>query len=606
MRALVNWLDARTGFRNFIRPLFHGTIPCGARWRYVWGTTLVFALAVQFITGMALWLFYSPSAHTAWESVYFIQERLWGGWLLRGIHHHMTTVMTVLLVLHLMQVVIHGAYRAPREINFWVGVVLLLLVMGLARTGYLLPWDQQGYWGTKVATNLVGFVPVIGGNLQRMLVGGPDFGHYTLTRFFAIHAGFLPAVLVVLVVAHAYLVHRQGVAVRQPSTRPDTPYWPDQALRDALACLAVMATVLFLAFCPWIFGTDRALGAPLGPPADPSVSFAVARPEPIFLFLYQFLKLFPRGMEIWGAVILPSLVLALVFLMPLFGRWKLGHWFNIVLSLGLLVGVGVLTYLPIRHDRGDAQHQAGLRHAGLQAKRAKALASAPTGIPPTGAATLLRNDPLTQGPILFARHCAGCHRYDGHDGTGIVPTDPVSAADLKGFASREWLSGLLDSSQIHTPHYFGATKLKDGRMVRFVHKEVARYSEEEKENLRKGLVALSAEAELPAQRELDQRDTAVIEEGRSVLTQAELRCIECHQFRDSNEDATAPDLTGYGSRDWLTAFISNPADRRFYGRRNDRMPAFGEDQILDAQSIGLIVDWLRGDWFKPSESLAGY
>src|SRR6516165_7775663 len=196
MNAVLNWLDDRTGYKSLVHEALYERIPGGARWRYVWGSTLVFAFTVQAITGIFLWMCYSPSGQSAWESTYWIQHELYGGWLLRGLHHFMAQAMVVLLVLHLMQVVIDGAYRAPREVNFWIGLVLMLLVLGLSLTGYLLPWDQKGYWATRVATNLTSLTPVVGKEMQQLVVGGPDYGHHTLTRFFALHAGVLPALLV--------------------------------------------------------------------------------------------------------------------------------------------------------------------------------------------------------------------------------------------------------------------------------------------------------------------------------------------------------------------------------------------------------------------------
>src|SRR5439155_11337112 len=168
-----------------------------------------------------------------------------------------------------------------------------------------------------------------------------------------------------------------------------------------------------------------------------------------------------------------------------------------------------------------------------------------------------------------------------------------------GFASREWLAGLLDSERIDSLHYFGGTKFKEGKMVRFVQKDVAGFSLEQKEQLKKVIAALSAEAELKSLRKLDQRDAAPIAEGRALIASEAMRCTECHQFHKPDEDATAPDLTGYGSRDWLIGMISNPAHPRYYGKRNDRMQKFGADKILDARSIGLLADWLRGDWYQP-------
>src|SRR5262250_3016118 len=193
-----------------------------------------------------------------------------GGWLLRGLHHYTAHVMIILLALHLMQVVIDGAYKAPREVNFWFGVILLQLVLVLSLTGYLLPWDQKGFWATKVATNLAAIVPIIGPGLQKIIIGGPEYGHHTLTRFFALHAGVLPASITGLVVAHIYLFRRHGLTAREPRRRPDAAFWPDQVLRDSVACLAVLAAGLFLILRPRLFSAQGVLGADLGAPADPS------------------------------------------------------------------------------------------------------------------------------------------------------------------------------------------------------------------------------------------------------------------------------------------------------------------------------------------------
>src|SRR5690349_5517274 len=125
MNAIFDWLDDRTGYRGLLHEALYERVPGGARWRYVWGSTLVFAFKVQVVTGLFLWMAYSDSAQTAWESVYYIQHVMQYGWLLRGMHHFMAQTMVVLLALHLMQVVIDGAYKAPREVNFWLGLVLL-------------------------------------------------------------------------------------------------------------------------------------------------------------------------------------------------------------------------------------------------------------------------------------------------------------------------------------------------------------------------------------------------------------------------------------------------------------------------------------------------
>jgi ubiquinol-cytochrome c reductase cytochrome b subunit len=471
-----------------------------------------------------------------------------------------------------------------------------LIVLAFSLTGYLLPWDQKGYWATKVATNILGIVPLIGPTLQKLVMGGVDYGHHTLSRFFALHAGILPASIILLLFWHIFLFRRHGITARDPKRRPDQAFWPDQVLKDAVACLAVTAAVLLLVLQPWLFGTGE-IGAELGAPADPAETYSAARPEWYFLFLFEFLKWFPGGKEIWGAVIIPSIVLGLIFLMPLIGRWKLGHRFNLGLVIALLIGVTALTYLARTTDLKNPAYVAAVHDAERDAKRVKALARS-QGIPPEGAASLLRHDPLTQGPKLFARNCASCHRYDGHDGTGRMPDDPQSAPDLKGFASRAWLEGLLDPARIDSTNFFGGTKFKDGRMVRFVKKDVSKYTPEQKENLRKVIMALSAEAQLKSQVQVDQRDAQSIAEGRVLFGNEEMRCAECHAFHKTDEDVTGPDLTNYGSQEWLTAFLVNPAHERFYGRRNDRMPKFGDDKVLSADQIRLLVDWLRGDWIE--------
>ncbi len=287
--------------------------------------------------------------------------------------------MVVLLVLHLMQVVIDGAYRAPREINFWLGLVLMQIVLGLSLTGYLLPWDQKGFWATRVATNLMGLVPVVGERLQQLVVGGPTYGHATLTRFFALHAGVLPALLVAFLVLHVYLFRRHGLCSKQPAAGPDCDFWPDQVLKDAVACLAVLCVVLGLVVLPAVLqptGETHAgpvtLGAELGAPADQADQYSAARPEWYFLFLFQMLKYFPGSSELVGAIVVPGLVMLVLAAMPIVGRWQLGHRFNVGFLLALMLGVVLLTARAWWDDRygPDAPgYQAAVASADLDSKQ---------------------------------------------------------------------------------------------------------------------------------------------------------------------------------------------------------------------------------------------
>ena len=161
---------------------------------------------------------------------------MWLGWFIRGIHHYAAQATIVLLAFHLLQVLWTAAYRRPREFTWWFGVGLLVLTVGFGHTGYQLPWDQKGYWSTKVVTNIVGGVPVIGAYAQKLLVGGTEYGNQTLTRFFALHVAVLPALFVAFIAAHIALARRQGPTPPEGAEEPETAvaYWPNQSFRNVL------------------------------------------------------------------------------------------------------------------------------------------------------------------------------------------------------------------------------------------------------------------------------------------------------------------------------------------------------------------------------------
>jgi ubiquinol-cytochrome c reductase cytochrome b subunit len=587
MKNVLAWLDQRTGYKALVHEALFENVPGGARWRYVWGSTLTFFFSVQVITGLFLWMSYSPSSQSAWESVYFIQHHVWGGWFLRGLHHFVAQAMTVLLVLHLMQVIIDGAYKAPREVNYWFGVILLVLTLALSLTGYLLPWDQNGYWATAVSTNIVGMSPGIGSTLLPLAVGGASYGHLTLTRFFALHAGVIPGLIIVLIIGHVYLFRRHGLTPKQPVTRADEGFWPEQVLRDAVACLAVLLVVVFFVV--------REHGAPLGAPADPSEQFSAARPEWYFLFLFQLLKYFPGNAEIIGAIVLPTLSLLILIAIPILGRWKLGHRFNLGFVGVMLFGIALLSWQAVAADRSDAEFQVARVGAARDAARAVELANG--GVPITGALSLVRDDAYTQGPRLFSRNCASCHRYDGHDGLGnALPTDSISASDLKGFGSRAWLTGFLNADTILTKRYWGGTEHAEGDMAMYLSDHIPETDQARttRENV---VMALSSRAKLPSQAARDASDSVRIAAGIQFMRDTKAGCAECHVFQDVGTDS--PELTDWGSRQWMIDFVSDPAHPRFFGRDNDRMPSFAKEKSLSDREIALVVDWIRGEWYRP-------
>ncbi|PAW84848.1 MAG: menaquinol-cytochrome C reductase [Pedosphaera sp. Tous-C6FEB] len=644
-RALA-WVDERTGLGRFAEAFLFQNLPGGSRWRYVWGTLVLYVFFLQAVTGFFLWTAYSPSTQTAWESIHFIQHEMTGGWLLRGLHHFGAQAFVVVLVLHLLQMVIYGVYRAPREVNFWLVLALLPLAIAMSATGWLLPYDQHGFWASRVPIGIMGVTPVIGPWLQKIAMGGSTVGHHTLTHFLALHAGLLPLTVALALGGHYYLNRKHGFAdVPKDCGCPDERYFPAQFLKDAAACLAVLIVLLGFVLVPVWQNPSAAPGVHLGAPADPSEQYSAARPEWFMLFLFQFLKYFPGGTEVWGAMVIPGLVMTVIALMPFVAKWKHGHRFNLLFIGALLLGALTLTRTALVEDSKDETYLTAKEHDRRSSERMRQLATE-RGIPPSGGAALLRDDPFTQGPKLFAKNCASCHRFDGHDATGRLPlntytvragdtweslaefrfTQPAQlrdlnqsrkdralkpgeqvtvyarpwAPDLKGFASREWLTGLMDPAHVDGPRYFGGTKFKDGKMVKWVKKNC---TPEKADDLKKVIAALSAEAKLKSQIGSDKTDAELIKQGRALIT-GDFACTDCHSFGKKDPDATAPDLTGYGSRTWLVRIISNPAHADFYGKRNDRMPAFADKQILDAKSIGLLADWLRGEWYVAPKTAA--
>jgi ubiquinol-cytochrome c reductase cytochrome b subunit len=448
----------------------------------------------------------------------------------------------------------------------------------------MLPYDQHGFWAARVPLNILSITPLVGEPMRLVLLGGSEVSHLTLTRFLSLHAGLFPLLMLAGLVVHWVLSWRR-IRRGGRGSAVEGSYWPDQAWRDAVVLAGFIGLL--------VLGVIWRGGAPLGAPADATQEYAAARPEWFFLWLFQLLKYFRGGTEIWGAVVLPMAILFLLALAPWFALRHGGHQFNRVVVLSLLGGMGALTFLAWREDSRDPVYAQARQQARRDAEQVKELAGGPEGIPPDGALAMMRRDPGLQGPRLFARHCAGCHRYNDHDGLGHEPPEPASAPDLYDFASRNWLTGLLDPQRVDSHAYFGGTRFASGRMVRFVKRDVAEYDDAQRAQLDKVIAALSAEATLSRQRELEEEGAALIEEGRKLLDDLDMRCTECHLFRDYGEDPSGPDLTGYGSRQWMIDFVRDPANERFYGDRNDRMPRFGVDQVLDDESIGLIVDWLR-------------
>src|SRR5919202_946446 len=211
----VDWVDERTSLSGAGRWLMFRKIPRGTNWFYTLGSATLFAFLNQAVTGVFLAMYYDPSPTRAYESIRFVTNEAFLGEFVRGMHKWGSTVMVILIFLHMARTFFFGAYKYPRELNWVIGVALLVLTMAMSFTGYLLPFDQRSYWATIVGVNINGTGPFVGPYLNDFLRAGPDFTSTTLSRFYAIHMLLIPGAIAALLGAHLYLVAKLGTTAPQ-------------------------------------------------------------------------------------------------------------------------------------------------------------------------------------------------------------------------------------------------------------------------------------------------------------------------------------------------------------------------------------------------------
>ncbi|HET7445959.1 MAG TPA: cytochrome b N-terminal domain-containing protein [Solirubrobacterales bacterium] len=207
---VLAWVDQRTGASGFLTGMLYRKVPKGTNWFYTLGSATLFAFIVQATTGVFLAMFYTPSATQAYASISHINNDVPLGQLVHGMHKWGSSVMVILIFLHMGRTFFFGAYKYPRELNWVIGVVLLILTMTMAFTGYLLPFDQRSYWASIVGININGTGPIVGPYLSDFLRAGPELGATTLSRFYAIHMLLVPGAIIALIGAHMYLVVKLG------------------------------------------------------------------------------------------------------------------------------------------------------------------------------------------------------------------------------------------------------------------------------------------------------------------------------------------------------------------------------------------------------------
>jgi ubiquinol-cytochrome c reductase cytochrome b subunit len=349
--GLNDWLDHRTGIRTAVQKFLYEEIPASSGWHQVFGSVAVFLFLTQAFTGALLAFNYAPTPGDAYNSLRYILTELTGGRLIRGLHHWGASMMIVVVVLHMVQVFLYGAYKKPREATWMVGVVLLLVTLAYGLTGYLLPWDNRAYWGTVVTTHIVGSAPLVGPYLSRLLGGEGAVGVVTFARFYGLHVLLLPPATLLLISIHVYLVRKHGVAPAPgDEALPKKQFYPVQVFKDTVAIFVAFAILFTLAMVARM---------PLEQLADPTDTSYTPRPEWYFLFLFQTLKLFHGPMEVVGSVVLPGLAVLALISVPFIDRgvmMKVTRRTTAIAAVVLAgIGWGGLTLAAVRSTPKEAQ-----------------------------------------------------------------------------------------------------------------------------------------------------------------------------------------------------------------------------------------------------------
>ena len=354
LRRLWELFDDRTGASAAWRLTAGHKVPPNTGWWYVFGSATLVAFLIQVVTGIALATVYIPSTANAYDTLQFITEHAMWGHVLRGLHYFGASAMILLVGIHVTRTFLMAAYKYPREMSWLSGAALLLFVVLMGFTGQLLRWDQTAYWSVYIAAEQAGRVPFIGRMLAHFILAGNIVGGATLTRFFAYHVFFLPAMIFLFIGVHLYLVIRNGISEPpreghpvDPKTyrgwydsmleREGHPFWPNAAWRDVVFGAGLIALLVGLA----IF-----VGAPhLAKPPDPTILQAEPRPDWYLLWYFALLALLPHGLESTFIVLGPIVFGLFLVLPPLIGNtgersmlkrpWAIG----IVLSCWMTIGV---------------------------------------------------------------------------------------------------------------------------------------------------------------------------------------------------------------------------------------------------------------------------
>lgn len=441
LKRLGTWLDARLKVRETFLPMLRHPIPRGAAgpmgWWYVFGSASLTLLALQFVTGIGLALTYVPSADQAYRSLEYLNyEQPWG-WFLRAMHYWGGSAMTVMVLVHMTQVFVHGAFKYPRELTWIVGVFLLLLTLGMMFTGQVLRWDTDAYWGVGVGAAMAGRVPGAGPTLVHLLLGGPVIGGDTLSRFFALHVFVIPGLLVFTLVIHLWLVLKCGISappkpgqVVDPKTY-DAAYEKELAAGEPFLGPAMYKDAFFSALVVIVVVALAALIGPKGPsdPPDPTLAGANPRPDWPFLWLFGLLSLSPAGAETFIILVFPLVLVIGLLLVPFISRG--GERAPSRRPVGMLAVVVIWTTLGVLTYQGDTSPWSPV----MDAWRSDPI---PEDI-------VKRSTPAElQGALVFQnKNCRNCHALQGSGGK--------RGPDLTNVGARLTRDQLIDQVSNGTP-----------------------------------------------------------------------------------------------------------------------------------------------------------
>ncbi len=408
LKRAWNWFDDRAGVTESTEPIMAHPVPPNATWMYVFGTATLFSFTLQAVTGIVLALTYVPAAGEAYQSLQFITNDAYFGSVLRGIHYFGASSMILFVGIHLIRVILTGAYKFPRELNWLTGSILLLLTLGNGFTGQLLRWDQNAIWTAVVGAQQAARTPFVGIALARFFISGDVVNASTLSRFFVLHVFVLPGSIIAVVGVHLFLVLRHGISEPPEAGRPvdpatyrswyenllkekGEPFWPDAAWRDVTFSVIMILVIVAL---------GAIIGAPaLTKPPDPAIVEALPRPDWYLLWYFAVLALVPPNIEPWIMIGVPLLLVVTLTLVPFLGskgeRHPMRRPWAMGIVLVMIVGVTVLW------NRG-----------------AEANWSPDFNAPPLPQSVVgATSGPVYEGGQLFhAKGCEYCHTVDGYGG----------------------------------------------------------------------------------------------------------------------------------------------------------------------------------------------